>query len=237
MVKILISDDNIYYATHLMNCINDKNENIRVIGIAQNGLETIQKIETNDIDIILLDLIMPLCDGYQVLNKISKNKKLFKSCIVISGDITDIYKIKNNNTIYKILSKGISIDNIVKEINELVTYKDQINCEITIENKIRHELTFLGYDVSHNGTTYLIETIKYIKFNPNKELEKLEKTIYPIISKKYQKSVHTVKCSINRATTYMYCQCEIERLKRYFHFYIDKKPNIKTIITTIINKI
>lgn len=40
MVKVLISDDNIHYATHLMNSINEKNNNVRVIGIAQNGLET-----------------------------------------------------------------------------------------------------------------------------------------------------------------------------------------------------
>ena len=58
MVNILISDENIYYATYLMNCINDKNKNVRVIGIVKNGLETIKKIENNDIDIILLNLIM-----------------------------------------------------------------------------------------------------------------------------------------------------------------------------------
>lgn len=232
MVNILISDENIYYATYLMNCINDKNKNVRVIGIVKNGLETIKKIENNDIDIILLNLIMP----FEVLNKIKQNKRLSNSCIVISGNDSDDCKI-SNNAIYKILSRSESIDSIVKEINELIIYKEKINCERKVESKIRYELVFLGYNLSHNGTTYLIETIKYIKFNPDKELEKLEKTIYPIISKKHRKSINTIKCSINRATTYMYCQCEIERLKKYLAFYIDKKPNIKTIITTIINKI
>lgn len=232
MVNILISDDNIYYATYLMNYINDKNKNVRVIGIVKNELETIKKIENNDIDIILLNLTMP----FEVLNKIKQNRRLSNSCIVISGNNSDVCKI-SNNAIYKTLSRNEKIDSIAKEINELVIYKEKINCEIKIENKIRYELAFLGYNLSHNGTTYIIEAIKYIKFNPDKELEKLEKTIYPIISKKYKKSVNTIKCSINRATTYMYCQCEIERLKNYFHFCIDKKPNIKTIIMTIINKI
>ena len=57
MIKVLISEDDIYYATLLMNSINEINNNVRVIGIAQNGLETIQKIAYNEIDIILLDLI------------------------------------------------------------------------------------------------------------------------------------------------------------------------------------
>ena len=96
MVKVLISDDNIHYATHLMNSINEKNNNVRVIGIAQNGLETMQKIKRNDIDIIILDLIMPIFDGYWVLDRIKEYQKLNHSCIVISCDITEAYKIKNN---------------------------------------------------------------------------------------------------------------------------------------------
>lgn len=237
MVKVLISDDNIHYATHLMNSINEKNNNVRVIGIAQNGLETMQKIKRNDIDIIILDLIMPIFDGYWVLDRIKEYQKLNHSCIVISCDITEAYKIKNNPSIYKILSKNISMKNIVNNINELVTYKEEIARENTIKNKIREELHFLGYNFSHKGTVYLMEAIKFVSLNPDKELENLEKTIYPTISKKYVKSVHNINCSINRATTQMYYQCEIERLKKYFHFCIDKKPNVKTIINTIINKI
>ena len=43
--------------------------------------------------------------------------------------------------------------------------------------------------------------------------------------------------SNNLVTTQMYCQREVDRLKKYFHFYINKKPNVKTIINTVINKI
>lgn len=155
MVKVLISDDNIHYATHLMNSINEKNNNVRVIGIAQNGLETMQKIKRNDIDIIILDLIMPIFDGYWVLDRIKEYQKLNHSCIVISCDITEAYKIKNNPSIYKILSKNISMKNIVNNINELVTYKEEIARENTIKNKIREELHFLGYNFSHKGTVYI----------------------------------------------------------------------------------
>ena len=39
MIKVLISEDDIYYATLLMNSINEINNNVRVIGIAQNGFQ------------------------------------------------------------------------------------------------------------------------------------------------------------------------------------------------------
>ena len=227
MIKVLISEDDIYYATLLMNSINEINNNIRVIGIAQNGLETLQKISDNEIDIILLDLIMPKLDGYQVLEKIKCNKKYENSCIVISGDFSEFWKLKNNSLVYRVLPKNIGINNIVKNINELIIYKEQANYENKVNYKIRKELIILGYDFSHKGTIYLFKAIKYVMFNPDKELENLEKAIYPIISKKYTTSIHNIKCSINRATTQMYCQCEVDRLKNIFISILIKNLMLK----------
>lgn len=149
MIKVLISEDDIYYATLLMNSINEINNNVRVIGIAQNGLETIQKIADNEIDIILLDLIMPKLDGYQVLEKIKDNKKYENSCIIISGDFSEVWKLKNNSLVYRVLPKNIGINNIVKNINELIIYKEQANYENKVNYKIRKELIILGYDFSY----------------------------------------------------------------------------------------
>lgn len=140
MIKVLISEDDIYYATLLMNSINEINNNVRVIGIAQNGLETIQKIADNEIDIILLDLIMPKLDGYQVLEKIKDNKKYENSCIIISGDFSEVWKLKNNSLVYRVLPKNIGINNIVKNINELIIYKEQANYENKVNYKIRKNL-------------------------------------------------------------------------------------------------
>ena len=224
MIKVLISEDDIYYATLLMNSINEINNNIRVIGIAQNGLETLQKISDNEIDIILLDLIMPKLDGYQVLEKIKDNKKYENSCIVISGDFSEFWKLKNNSLVYRVLPKNIGINNIVKNINELIIYKEQANYENKVNYKIRKELIILGYDFSHKGTIYLF---KDVMFNPDKELENLEKAIYPIISKKYTTSIHNIKCSINRATTQMYCQCEVDRLRNIFISILIKNLMLK----------
>lgn len=129
------------------------------------------------------------------------------------------------------------MNEIIRKINELFEYKESIKKSKILKNKITEELLYLGYDISHKGTQYLIKTIDYIATNPNKDLEKLERNIYPKIAYIYNDSVHNVKCRINNATTIMYCNCEIEKLKKYFHFDIDTKPKVKTIINTIIRKI
>ncbi len=91
--------------------------------------------------------------------------------------------------------------------------------------------------MSHKGTNYLAFAIEYIIIHSNKEFDNLEKDIYPKIGKKYKQSTHNIKSNINRATNFMYYECEVTKLKAYFKFYNDIKSKVKTIINTIINKI
>ena len=139
--------------------------------------------------------------------------------------------------VHSVIYKTMDMNEIIKKIDELIGYKDFINKSSLLKNKITEELLFLGYDISHKGTQYLIKTIEYIASNSYNDLGNLEKEIYPKIAIMYNDSVHNIKCRINRATSTMYCNCEIKKLKKYFHFDVDTRPKVKTIINTIINKI
>lgn len=239
MVNILIIDDNIFYAKKLMDYIN-KSDKIKVLNIAINGEEAIKLLNTNNnIDIFLLDLKMPKYDGIKVLELINeeKKKKYMNSCIIISGEFEYIQKLRKNQMIYTILQKNIDFEKIIEKINELVDQKQIENIEKEIEEKIKEELLYIGYDISHKGTMYLIKTLKYISQLQEKEIENLKKDVYPYISKMSNTSIHNVKCSIARATESMYYNCEHNRLQEYFKFQEVRKPNIKTIIQTILYKI
>lgn len=50
-------------------------ENYQVIE-AENGLQAIEMVKTNDIDIIVLDIMMPKLDGYSALKEIKKIKNV-----------------------------------------------------------------------------------------------------------------------------------------------------------------
>lgn len=238
MINVLIADDNIDYAVNLMNYINEKNSNIKVCNIAKNGQETLELLNLkNDIDVILLDYKMPLLNGNQVLDKIIDKEKYSDSFIIISGEIESAIRLRDNEMIHSIINKNMKTEEIIKKINELFEYKESVKQSKILKNKITDEILFLGYDISHKGTQYLIKVIDYIATNPDKELEKLEKNVYPKIASIYNDSVHNVKCRINNSTTIMYYNCEVEKLKKYFCFSTDVKPKVKTVINTIINKI
>ena len=125
MINILIADDNAYYASNLLNYINDKNKNVRICGIVRNGKEAIEKINSNnDIDIILLDFKMPLYNGEEVLKKVRDKNKLENSFIIITGEIELIKELQKNNMVYGIFDKLVGFEKIYTSINELIKYKE-----------------------------------------------------------------------------------------------------------------
>lgn len=238
MVNVLIADDNIDYAVNLMNYINNKNDEIRICRIAKNGKEALEILNAeNNIDVILLDYKIPKCNGEQVLENIVNKTKYIDSVIIISGEIESVIKMKKNEMIHSIIYKTTDMDMIIAKVNELFEYKESIKTSKILRKKIINELLYLGYDISHKGTQYLIKTIDYIAKNPNINIKKLEKEIYPQIAHIYNDSVHNIKCRINSATNAMYYNCEVNRLKSYFKLDTDTKPKVKTIINTIIENV
>ncbi len=68
--KILIAEDD----TVIKNIMEIQLKNDFEVDVALNGAEALKKIHKNKYDIILLDLIMPIKDGFDVLAQLKKEK-------------------------------------------------------------------------------------------------------------------------------------------------------------------
>lgn len=135
MVNVLIIEDNIFYAKKLMDYINRSHE-IKVSNIVLNGKEAINFLNhRNDIDVFLLDLKIPKYNGIEILDMINEEKreKYKKSCIVISGEIEYINKLRKNEVIYAVLQKVLTFEEIANKILELVHEKEQIRLDENLE--------------------------------------------------------------------------------------------------------
>ncbi len=70
---ILVVDDDMRNVFALSSILESININIE---IANNGIEAIEKItELNNIDLVLMDIMMPIMDGYEAMKEIRKMKK------------------------------------------------------------------------------------------------------------------------------------------------------------------
>ena len=73
--KIAIADDNQSILEALRSVI-DEEDDMRIVGTADNGADTVKMIHESQPDVVLLDLIMPGIDGITVMEKLRADKTL-----------------------------------------------------------------------------------------------------------------------------------------------------------------
>jgi two-component system response regulator (stage 0 sporulation protein A) len=80
-IKVLIAD-NCSEFTKLFSEYLSLNPDINIVGIAEDGAETVELLQQTRPDVLLLDLVMPRVDGLEVLRRISSDSKKPKVLVV-----------------------------------------------------------------------------------------------------------------------------------------------------------
>ena len=80
MSKILIIEDDPFLNEMYVTKFTQANFEVEV---AIDGQEGLQKIEKNKPDLILLDIVLPKMDGFEILEKVKNNPQLKKIPVVL----------------------------------------------------------------------------------------------------------------------------------------------------------
>ncbi|QHA01698.1 response regulator transcription factor [Dehalobacter restrictus] len=135
-IKVLIADDDILIREGLKIILqNDKR--FEVTACVENGLQAIQYCESQEVDIVLLDVRMPVMDGLQASREISE-KTTVRPLILTTFDDDDfiLTAVKNGSRGY--LLKNSSPDRIMDAIK--MVYEGGIVMQDSVMKKIREEL-------------------------------------------------------------------------------------------------
>lgn len=238
MLNLLIADDNMFFIKGLSNFLLEKNTNLRLIKIANNGKEILDIIQESNIDLILLDLKMPAFDGIYFLNSLETLKlKNTPIIIIISGENEYITSIRDNKLVYAYINKSSGYEKIY-ELIQGISFNPILNNKQNINKTIRNELKKIGFNFKYIGTQYLYESIIFsYNSQDNIYLDNLEKYVYSKIAKQHNKTVHNVKSNILKAINCMYIETDFSILQKYFLLVDDVRPTPKQIISTIINNL
>ena len=117
-IKILLVDDQQLIRSGIKSLLT-LSDNVRVVAEACDGSEVMQIIEENDIDVILLDLSMPIMNGIETLTLLSKNEITIPVIILTTFDDHEfiLQGIKAGARGY--LLKDVSLETLIEGI-ELV---------------------------------------------------------------------------------------------------------------------
>ena len=80
MIRVLIADDHQMFVDGLKSLLVEEKE-MYVVGEAKNGYEVLEICDHEQVDIVIMDINMPLMDGIQTSRKLSKKHLRFAGAI------------------------------------------------------------------------------------------------------------------------------------------------------------
>lgn len=117
MTGVLIVEDSLV-SQKVIKLNIEKQNNIKILGIARNGFEAVEKARELDPDIIIMDLCMPKMDGIEALNEIIKEKNI--PIIFLSAQISMKENALNSGAVSFIEKNSENIQNIL--LNDINKY-------------------------------------------------------------------------------------------------------------------
>ena len=210
MQNLMIVDNSISNIKEIINNISKKVININIYNISTNADEVINIINNKEVDILLINLNFI---GIDVLNFINDNIIDFyeKSIILFyenSKNIKNFPKnILNNKYIFECINFSNDIKILINLLQKITFLKERVTEENIIKSRIERELRKLNYNFEHIGTRYIVDAVYIIYLSKEYKIN-LNKNVYSVLSKKYNKPINTIKGDITQATKIMYYECD-----------------------------
>ena len=167
-IRVLVVDDNTLNREIFFDLINNYKNNVEV-ETADDGKMALLKVKQSNYDIILMDIQMPIMDGYSATRQIRKLKssKANTPIIAMTAHVLDGVAEKCNDAgMNDYISKPINLT-ILNQIIKKHVQKKQANDSSALEDKVKENMVF---DTAHVHLEKLLQIV-------NSDYSKLEKYI------------------------------------------------------------
>jgi sporulation transcription factor Spo0A len=237
-IKIIVADDNQNFCKLLQDNLQSQ-EDFNIVGVAYNGLDAWELIQTQEPDLIIIDLIMPNLDGLGVLEHINSRTTMRRPKIIMQtafGQEALTQQAMSLGVDYFIL-KPFDLNVLNKRIRSLTQTQTQTqipsaasaqfstatpvvrtvgkgeNLSVDV-TAIMHQI---GIPAHVKGYQYIREAILMV-IEDVSLLGAVTKELYPEIAKKYNTGPSRVERGIRHAIELAWERGQIDTLKRIFGY-------------------
>jgi two-component system response regulator VanR len=114
--RALIVDDDDPIRVMLAKVIERQNLSVDT---ARDGIEAIDRLDQNDYDVVLLDLMMPRLDGYGVLRHLEAHHPSMLSCTIIASAVPESEVLRRFDVpVFSIHAKPFDMPKLLAEIRQ-----------------------------------------------------------------------------------------------------------------------
>lgn len=256
-LNVAIVDDNENMVRLLSDIVRTDDE-LELIGTANDGEEACEMIRIKQPDVVLLDIVMPKLDGLAVMEKVKKDKNIKKhpNYIIVSAigqeDITeDAFRKGADYYIMKPFDNDMIVDRIKmiktkqhhtrkqqRQVDDIQLKKKQLTRH-NLENDVTNMIHEIGVPAHIKGYQYLRESI-VISVLEMDMLNSVTKMLYPAIAKKYQTTPSRVERAIRHAIEVAWSRGKMDTIDELFGYTINTgkgKPTNSEFIALIADRV
>jgi len=256
-IKILIADDNKDFCIILSEYLSTQ-QDFEVVGVAKDGLEVVEMLESTCPDIVILDIIMPHLDGLGVLEKLNsmqleKMPKIIVLSAVGQDKITqkaltlgaEYYVVKpfDMEVFAKRIRECVGAANTNPErksyIQPVISSVSPVTTPRELESAITNIIHEIGVPAHIKGYVYLREAITMV-VNNMELLSAITKELYPSISRKFNTTPSRVERAIRHAIEVAWGRGRVDVINNLFGYTIHNvkgKPTNSEFIAMIADKL
>jgi len=254
-INLIIADDNRNIGQMLQNYFQGQ-EDLNVVGVAYNGLEAMELIQTQEPDLIILDIVMPNLDGLGVLERINARTTMKRPKIIMLtafGQESLTHQAMTLGVDYFIL-KPFDLDILSKRIRSLMqdtptatpsqfsTLASPSVTTVGSGHNLLSEVTTvmhqIGIPAHVKGYQYIREAILMVVEDVSL-LGAVTKELYPGIAKKYDTAPTRVERGIRHAIELAWERGQTDALKQIFGYSMNierQKPTNSEFIALFSDK-
>ncbi len=243
--KVMIVDDNKSMVNMLKEFLSSTKD-LNVVKEAYNGEEAWEYLKDNfeEVDILLLDLVMPKKDGIYLLDKLKENKINLKIIVLTSYNEQETIRNISEYGVRYFMLKPFDLKELHKRIMDLLSPKVKESKILNIERNntqiaITKVLHALGIPSNIKGYQYIRDAINLVYDNPSL-IGGITKELYPEIGKKYNATVTRVERAIRHAIEVSWNRGDWDSMEEIFGHSVDidrAKPTNSEFIVTIADKL
>jgi len=232
--RILLADSNSDFCTALSE-LTAAEEDLELVGIANDGTEALKLTAEKMPDVLILDLVLPKVDGLEVLRRIPETNVHCK-IIVLSGFYNNqiVAEASAGGADY-FMPKPCDTDALFSRVRQLaasvkeLTPAPGVDCrnltrnEPSLESVVTDIIHEIGVPAHIKGYQYLREAI-ILTINDMEMINAVTKVLYPEVAKKFKTTPSRVERAIRHAIEVAWDRGDIEVLQKFFGYTVS---NIK----------
>lgn len=253
-IKIVVADDNRNLCQMLQDFLHSQDD-LQVVGLAYNGVEAWEQIQSQDPDLVILDLVMPNLDGLGVLERINARQASSRPKVIMLtafGQESLTHQAMELGVDYFIL-KPFDLEILGKRIRSLTqdesvvsaTMSSSINSvtnagsRVNLSAEVTSMMHQIGIPAHVKGYQYIRDAILMVVEDVSL-LGAVTKELYPAIAKKYDTAPSRVERGIRHAIELAWERGHTETLKRIFGYSMNierQKPTNSEFIALLADKL